>query len=515
MNSFKFPVRFCKTKEPGSWLEPRSQCCHGEGAFPLIKPWATVRASLCLPKLTPNFEDTGFVHSQVTKLLPAMVFFFSFWGMRTDWRALHLAVCIFFHIFHRRFKRNHVLSEREEGRQHRVVEETLLASDDGWDMRWTCMWNDFSLWSYSGLTKQLLTVCKLTGKVFKACRLAWAEGPPWEIKNTKKQLRVGGIRVWGFLLARVLEAPLTVKIPGYYRATCFANTTSRTCVKGRCFSPPLFICLLFCLLRTETQRWFIRQASAQPLCVWREMESWSLVCPYRWGLYLLRTTCQAIRLPCHFELVQSHHKGNYCAPKPILVPGCCCQEYWRIFHGARFTKWAILWKELINSLQFRWVLRPCSRCTNHTALERWSGVSEISYLLGHFSPLQGIPQQAQDLPPPISKQTACLSMSEKALNLLPSHKPREDPAAGQRLAHSPGHQWRACSSPSPSHLEPLCSVLPHHLLLQAYHWLPWGSRHAPQPQQTGLVCCHQSLVPPSLPCFRIYKSSKFCSEHMA
>lgn len=80
----------------------------------------------------------------------------------------------------------------------------------------------------------------------KSLRLVGLPGPKGlhEIKSTKKQLRVGGIRVWGFLLARGLEAPLTVKMPGNYGVNCVANTTSRTCVKGRCFSPPLLICLL-------------------------------------------------------------------------------------------------------------------------------------------------------------------------------------------------------------------------------------------------------------------------------
>lgn len=73
------------------------------GSVPVNKPWTTIQTSLCLPKLTPNFEDTELVDSQVTILLPVMVFFFPP-GMLTDWRALHRAVRIFFHIFHRRFK---------------------------------------------------------------------------------------------------------------------------------------------------------------------------------------------------------------------------------------------------------------------------------------------------------------------------------------------------------------------------------------------------------------------------
>lgn len=69
-------------------------------------------------------------------------------------------------------------------------------------------------------------------------------------------------------------------------------------------------------------------------------------------------------------------------------------------------------------------------------------------------------------------------------------------------------------------LQPTVPITPGATLLSpttspGFCRLPWGSRHAPQLQQTGLVCCHQSLVPPLLPCFRIYKSSKFCSEHMA
>lgn len=215
----------------------------------------------------------------------------------------------------------------------------------------------------------------------KSLRLVGLPGPKGlhEIKSTKKQLRVGGIRVWGFLLARGLEAPLTVKMPGNYGVNCVANTTSRTCVKGRCFSPPLLICLLLCLLQTERQRQLIRQASAQPVCIWHGMESWSLVCPYRPSLYLLRTTCQATQLPCHFELAQSHCKGNYGAPKPthtgtwLLLPGILEDFSWGTCHQMGNSL-----ERTINSLQIRWVLRPCSRWTNHTALGGWSGASEIS-----------------------------------------------------------------------------------------------------------------------------------------
>lgn len=206
--------------------------------------------------------------------------------MLTDWRALYLAVHIFFHISHRHFKWNHVLSEREEGRQHRVVKETLLASDNTWG--WTCMWNDFSLRSYrEGLTKPLLTVCKLVGKVFKTRRLTWAKGPPCQIKNTTKQLKVGGIRVWGFLLTRGLETPLTLreaKMPGCYgginKAPRVANTVSRTCLKESCFSSPLLIRLLSCLPQPAARSQITHRASDQrPGC-------WSVrtdrVCTY-WG----------------------------------------------------------------------------------------------------------------------------------------------------------------------------------------------------------------------------------------
>lgn len=65
------------------------------------------------------------------------------WGMLTDWRGLHLAVCIFFHIFHHRFKWNHIGSEREEGRQHRAAEETHPGSGDARGVWWASLWNVF------------------------------------------------------------------------------------------------------------------------------------------------------------------------------------------------------------------------------------------------------------------------------------------------------------------------------------------------------------------------------------
>lgn len=60
---------FCRRREP------RSQCCHDQGACLSIKPWITIQASLCPPKLTPNSEDTEF-GSQVTTLLPVGDWFF-------------------------------------------------------------------------------------------------------------------------------------------------------------------------------------------------------------------------------------------------------------------------------------------------------------------------------------------------------------------------------------------------------------------------------------------------------
>lgn len=66
--------------------------------------------------------------------------------MLTDWRGLHLAVCIFFHIFQHRFKWNHVRSEREEGREHRAAEETRAGSGDAWGVPWACLWNVFFHW---------------------------------------------------------------------------------------------------------------------------------------------------------------------------------------------------------------------------------------------------------------------------------------------------------------------------------------------------------------------------------
>lgn len=71
-----FQIWFCRMKEPGSCLGPGSQCCHRQRAFLLIKACTSIQTSLCLPTQPPNFEDSEFVSSQDTILLPRMVFFF-------------------------------------------------------------------------------------------------------------------------------------------------------------------------------------------------------------------------------------------------------------------------------------------------------------------------------------------------------------------------------------------------------------------------------------------------------
>lgn len=71
-----FQIWFCRMKEPGSCLGPRSQCCHRQRAFLLIKTCTSIQTSLCLSTKPPNFEDSEFVSSQDTILLPRMVFFF-------------------------------------------------------------------------------------------------------------------------------------------------------------------------------------------------------------------------------------------------------------------------------------------------------------------------------------------------------------------------------------------------------------------------------------------------------
>lgn len=78
------------------------------------------------------------------------------------------------------------------------------------DIQWTWVGNDFSLRSCSeGLTKPLLTVCKLVGLVFKIRKLTRAKELPCQIKDIKQQLEICGIGVWGFLITRGVEAPLT------------------------------------------------------------------------------------------------------------------------------------------------------------------------------------------------------------------------------------------------------------------------------------------------------------------
>lgn len=193
-------VKHYEPLQISSWFcrrrEPRSQCCHYQGACLSIKPWITIQASLCPPKLTPNSEDTEF-GSQVTTLLPMGDWFFSPWGMLTDWRGLHLAVCIFFHIFQHRFKWSHVWSEREEGQLRKPIQAQGTLGVYGGPV---CEMV-FSLWSHSqGLTKPLLTACKLVWKVFKTQSLTWSNDLPHQIKITKRPLEVGGMRVWGFLL---------------------------------------------------------------------------------------------------------------------------------------------------------------------------------------------------------------------------------------------------------------------------------------------------------------------------
>lgn len=172
------------------------------------------------------------------------------------------------------------------------------------------------------------------GKVFKTRRLTWAKGPPCQIKNTTKQLKVGGIRVWGFLLTRGLETPLTLKeakMPGYYRginkAPCVANTVSRTCLKESCFSSPLLIRSLPCLPQPAARSQITHRAS--DLVVGLSIQT---------GSVPTEDTLPAKQLPCRCELVlgTSGPTGDYSAPRPVLVPGCCCREYWRYFSWGAF-----------------------------------------------------------------------------------------------------------------------------------------------------------------------------------
>lgn len=129
-------------QKEGAWsgLRPRSQCCHHQGECLFINPWI-IQASLCLGNLWFWRYWIRRLSGYNTPARGGLVFFP--WGMLTDWRGLHLAVCIFFHIFHHRFKWNHVGSEREEGRQHRAAEETRPGSGDTWGVPWGCLWNVF------------------------------------------------------------------------------------------------------------------------------------------------------------------------------------------------------------------------------------------------------------------------------------------------------------------------------------------------------------------------------------
>ena len=192
-------------------------------------------------------------------------------------------------------------------------------------------------------------------------------------------------------------------MPGYYggknKASCIANTTWKTSLKQSCFSPPLLLHLLSRLPQPAARSQLAHKVSAQPACIRRGMESWLLVCPHRPCLYLLRTTRQAEQPPYHSPSVLST-----VPPRAPLVTAPLPNPYWSlaaaarsIFLGAHFMKQAILRKELINALQFRWFPRPCSRYTGDTAPEQWFAVGTLPTGAGASSAGSDLPQPTGSL----------------------------------------------------------------------------------------------------------------------
>lgn len=234
--------------------------------------------------------------------------------------------------------------------------------------------------------------------------------------------------------------------------------------------------------------------------------TWLLVRPYRPGLYLLRTPCRAKQLPRRCELVL-----GTVPPRAPLVTAPLPDPYWflaaaagntgGILHGAHFTKRAVLWKSLINSLAAQ-VMSEALRLAAQTT-ELWSDdggerVREICRCRGTFHPRRFF----------LSRQTTSHSpwaaspgMPQKALNRLTSHKREAGPQRGSRsrpkagLAAQLAGREPAARCPSRAWS---CSARPQHIACTA------AARHRVFPgfpgfqDSTCIICTttggHKGLV---------------------
>lgn len=135
-------------------------------------------------------------------------------------------------------------------------------------------------------------------------------------------------------------------------------------------------------------------------------------------------------------------------------------------------------------------------------------------LPGHFPPTQVLPQQADDLPQPVGSLSRHAPEGTKPLNVPQTRgrTPEGIPQQTKGWAGSPAGRQRARSPLPLARLELLRSAPARRLHRRSaspgFSRLPRVSRldvhhlHHNRRTQRSRVCCHRSLIPPSLARFR-------------